>query len=53
MPVILNTADGVVIRQIIFTIADVTSKVVYGILLMQLATIKSRAEKFDYNALTK
>lgn len=53
MPVILNTADGVVIRQIIFTIADVTSKVVYGIFLMQLATIKSKAEKFDYNALTK
>ena len=30
-----------------------TSKVIYGIFLMQLATIKSRAEGFDYNALKK
>jgi bacteriorhodopsin len=44
MPVILNTADGVVIRQIIFTVADVTSKVIYGIFLMQLAMIKSKTE---------
>jgi hypothetical protein len=44
MPVIMNSADGVVLRQILFTIADVTSKVIYGIFLMQLATIKSKAE---------
>jgi bacteriorhodopsin len=53
MPVIMNSADGVVLRQILFTIADVTSKVIYGIFLMQLATIKSKAEWFDYDALKK
>jgi hypothetical protein len=29
MPIISNSAEGVVIRQLLFTIADVTSKVVY------------------------
>lgn len=53
MPVILNTADGVVIRQILFTIADVTAKVFYGVLLSQLAVILSRAEGYDCNALKK
>ena len=53
MPVILNTADGVVIRQILFTIADVTAKVFYGVLLGQLAVILSRAEGYNYNELKK
>lgn len=50
MPVISLTAEWVVWRQILFTIADVTSKVIYGILLMKLATIKSKNEWFDYNS---
>lgn len=49
MPVIMNTADGVVIRQILFTIADVTSKVIYGVILWQLAVMLSKAEGYDYN----
>jgi hypothetical protein len=31
----------------------VTSKVIYGIFLMQLAMIKSKTEWYDYNALKK
>jgi hypothetical protein len=44
MPVISLTAEGVVWRQVLFSIADITSKVIYGILLMKLATIKSQNE---------
>lgn len=36
MPVISFTAEGVVIRQFIYTIADVVSKVVYGVILTNL-----------------
>jgi hypothetical protein len=43
MPVISMSAEGVVWRQMLFTVADITAKVLYGILLMQLATIKSKA----------
>ncbi len=53
MPVIMNTADGVVIRQILFTIADVTAKVIYWVLLSQLAFMLSRSEGYDYNAIKK
>lgn len=49
MPVISLTAEGVVVRQLLFTIADIVSKVIYGILLMRLASIKSKNEWFDYN----
>jgi bacteriorhodopsin len=44
MPVISLTAEGVVVRQLLFTIADIVSKVIYGILLMRLASIKSKNE---------
>ncbi|GAB4516161.1 MAG: bacteriorhodopsin-like [Anaerolineae bacterium] len=46
MPVLLNSVEGVVGRQITFTIADVTSKVLYGVLLTQVAQIRSREEGF-------
>jgi bacteriorhodopsin len=48
MPIISMSAEWVVWRQMLFTVADITSKVIYGILLMNLATIKSKAEWFDY-----
>ena len=37
---------GVLARQILFTVADVTSKVIYGVLLGYAATIRSAAEGF-------
>jgi bacteriorhodopsin len=46
MPVISFTAWGVVARQIIFTVADITSKVIYGIMLSRAARICSIAEGY-------
>ena len=47
MPVLFNSAWGVVSRQFIFTIADILSKVVYGIFLTQVASLRTRNEKLD------
>lgn len=41
MPLFAPDADGVVIRQIIFTIADVTSKLVFGVILSMVALRRS------------
>lgn len=41
-PVMLNSEFGSVGRQITFTVADVTSKVIYGILISRIALIRSR-----------
>jgi len=43
MPVISYSANGVVIRQFIYTIADVVSKVIYGIILTQICMAESDA----------
>lgn len=49
MPVISYTASGVVVRQFIYTIADVVSKVIYGVILCQIsisvASTETRSEK--------
>jgi bacteriorhodopsin len=42
---------GVVGRQITYTIADISSKVIYGILLTVAAQSLSKEEGYDYNAL--
>lgn len=47
MPVLLNSVDGVVGRQITFTVADIASKVIYGVMLTQVAQIRSEEEGFD------
>jgi len=44
MPVISYTAGGVVVRQFIYTIADVVSKVIYGIILTQICMDESDYE---------
>jgi len=44
MPVISYTASGVVWRQFIYTIADVVSKVIYGIILTQICMDESDAK---------
>ncbi|WP_299038424.1 bacteriorhodopsin [uncultured Pseudokineococcus sp.] len=46
MPAIWDSADGVVARQITYTVADVTSKVVYGVLLSAIAVRVSKLEGF-------
>lgn len=42
------TESAVVARHITYTIADVSSKVIYGILLTLVATEMSKAEGYDY-----
>lgn len=37
MPIIWDSADGVVARQITYTVADITSKILYGVLLGVIA----------------
>jgi bacteriorhodopsin len=51
MPVLMNSEAGVVGRQITYTVADISSKVIYGILLTQVAQILSRAEGYNYEEL--
>ncbi len=46
MPVLLNDVTGVVGRQITYTLADVSSKVIYGVLLTQVAQIRSEEEGY-------
>jgi len=45
MPVISYTANGIVIRQFVYTIADVMSKVIYGIILTQICMDESEAKQ--------
>ncbi len=48
MPVILDNAAGVVGRQLTYTVADITSKVIYGILLTIVA--QARSDQLGYQA---
>jgi len=41
------SADGMVARQIMFTTADITSKVIYGVLLGYAAQVRSAAEGYE------
>lgn len=50
MPAILPTADGVVARQMIFTIADIVSKVIYGVMITKVAMDLSKAEGYAPSA---
>jgi bacteriorhodopsin len=47
MPLFSPTADGVVVRQVIYTIADVSSKLVFGVILSQVALRRSAEEGFE------
>lgn len=49
MPVLMNSEAGVVGRQITYTVADISAKVIYGVLLTQVAQIRSKADGFDPN----
>jgi len=50
IPGINQSGNWVVVRQFIYTFADVTSKVVFGLLLAQVAIIQSDANTDDRNA---
>ncbi|WP_051908133.1 bacteriorhodopsin [Flavimarina sp. Hel_I_48] len=41
VPVFMNSADGVVLRQLLFTIADISSKVIYGLMITYIALDQS------------
>ena len=45
VPGINQSGDWVVVRQLIYTFADVTSKTVFGLMLAQVAIRQSRAEE--------
>lgn len=44
MPAVLDSADGVVLRQVLYTVADIVSKIFYGIMLTVVARRISRVE---------
>lgn len=50
MPALFPSADGMVARQLLFTTADILAKVIYGIMLVQIATIRSREEGYTLPA---
>nr|5B2N_A Chain A, Chloride pumping rhodopsin [Nonlabens marinus S1-08]7VGT_A Chain A, Chloride pumping rhodopsin [Nonlabens marinus S1-08]7VGU_A Chain A, Chloride pumping rhodopsin [Nonlabens marinus S1-08]7VGV_A Chain A, Chloride pumping rhodopsin [Nonlabens marinus S1-08]7VGV_B Chain B, Chloride pumping rhodopsin [Nonlabens marinus S1-08]7VGV_C Chain C, Chloride pumping rhodopsin [Nonlabens marinus S1-08] len=43
VPAFMNNADGVVLRQLLFTIADISSKVIYGLMITYIAIQQSAA----------
>jgi bacteriorhodopsin len=47
MPVLWPAAWGAVTRQVIYTIADITSKVIYGAILSYIARKRSEALEFE------
>lgn len=50
MPVLSYSAEGVVWRQFVYTIADVVSKVIYGIILTQICMDESDAAEENHEA---
>ena len=46
VPWLAPSAEGVVARQLLFTIADISSKVIYGIMITYVALRRSEAEGF-------
>ena len=50
MPLYMNSEAGVVGRQMSYTIADVLSKVIYGVMLTQVAKIRSDEENYQMAA---
>ena len=47
VPWLMPSAEGVVWRQAMFTVADISSKVVYGIMISYIAIVRSAAESFE------
>lgn len=47
VPVFAQTANGAVTRTVLFTVADILSKAIYGIMLGKIATARSVAEGYE------
>jgi bacteriorhodopsin len=47
LPAVMPTADGVVIRQVLFTTADIVAKVIYGVMITKVAVDLSKAEGYQ------
>jgi bacteriorhodopsin len=47
MPVLMNSEAGVVGRQLTYTVADISSKVIYGVLLGVVAKFRSEADGYQ------
>ncbi len=47
VPVFAQTGNGAVTRTILFTVADVLSKIIYGIMLGKIATARSVEEGYE------
>ena len=47
MPTIWPTETGVVVRQILYTVADITSKLIFGFLVGRVALLRSADEGFE------
>ena len=47
VPLVAASPDGIVARQTIFVLADVISKVIYGLMLSRIAQIRSAAEGYE------
>lgn len=43
VPYFMNSADGVVLRQLLFTVADISSKIIYGMMITYIAINQSAA----------
>ena len=47
VPAFMPSADGVVVRQLLFTIADISSKVIYGLMITYIAINQSAAAGYE------
>ena len=47
VPFFKASAEGVVMRQLLFTVADITSKVIYGMMITYVAVHRSAAEGYE------
>jgi bacteriorhodopsin len=47
IPAFMATADGVVLRQMLFTVADIVAKVIYGVMITSVALDLSKAEGYQ------
>lgn len=47
VPAFMNSADGVVVRQLLFTVADISSKVIFGIMITYIAIKQSAAIGYE------
>lgn len=53
LPAIWPTADGMVFRQTVYTVADITSKLVFGVMLSRVALMRSAYDGYEPAILTR